>query len=209
MNRIPQESLAWRNQSRYDNGYDCELPDGVRQELAGNRRDRPKPGKAHPPTTQRSFGGWLAISAACLGLAALLTAIPNRKPVTPAPDLVLEHSKATIAQQQATPSPAAPGPTTSRPAPSASVPRVPRAVLVKLPPPRTQLVRFPEWRVGETRPVMMPYNIEALAKLRGRLDAEWMLPSSGNYIGDTWVVGDTPWLWLAAPGATHADWIDP
>jgi len=38
----------------------------------------------------------------------------------------------------------------------------PRATLVKLLSPRAQLVRLPEWRVGETRPVMMPYNLEVL-----------------------------------------------
>jgi len=36
-----------------------------------------------------------------------------------------------------------------------------------------------------------------------------MLPQSGNHIGDTWVIGETPWVWLVAPGAAHADWIDP
>jgi hypothetical protein len=81
--------------------------------------------------------------------------------------------------------------------------------LIKLPPPRAQLVRLPEWRIGEQRPVMMPYNLEVLATYRGRLGSENMLPSSGNMLGDMWVVGDTPWLWVTAPGATRADWIDP
>src|SRR5262249_29889803 len=79
----------------------------------------------------------------------------------------------------------------------------PRASLVKLPPPRAQLVRLPEWKVGEQRPVMMPYHLEALATYRGRLESQDMLPSSGNQLGDTWVVGNTPWVWIWAPGATR------
>jgi len=35
-----------------------------------------------------------------------------------------------------------------------------------------------------------------------------MLPSSSNVVGDTWIVGDTPWVWITAPGAARADWID-
>src|SRR5262249_12393689 len=81
--------------------------------------------------------------------------------------------------------------------------------LVKLPPARAQLIRLPEWRIGEQRPVMMPYHLEALATYRGRLESQDMLPSSGNQLGDTWVVGNTPWVWIWAPGATRADWIDP
>src|SRR5262249_30096053 len=39
---------------------------------------------------------------------------------------------------------------------------VPQAALVKLPPPRAQLISLPEWKVGETRPVSMPYNLGVL-----------------------------------------------
>jgi hypothetical protein len=64
--------------------------------------------------------------------------------------------------------------------------------------------------VGEERPVMMPYNLEILvATYKGRLESENMLPSSGNQLGDTWVVGETPWAWIWAPGAAKLDWIDP
>ena len=69
--------------------------------------------------------------------------------------------------------------------------------------------RLPEWRVGETRPVMMPYNFEVLATYKGRLAAEWMLPQEGNAIGDTWIVGDTPWVWVCPVGGSAATWIDP
>ena len=57
--------------------------------------------------------------------------------------------------------------------------------------------------------MMMPYNLEVLVTYKGRLGSESMLPSSGNALGGMWVVGDNAWLWVAAPGAAQADWIDP
>jgi hypothetical protein len=36
-------------------------------------------------------------------------------------------------------------------------------VLVNLPPPKAQLFRLPEWRVGEQRPVTIPYGVEVFA----------------------------------------------
>jgi hypothetical protein len=85
----------------------------------------------------------------------------------------------------------------------------PRAELVKLPTPRAQLIKLPEWRVGETWTVMMPYGVEALAKYKGRLLSEDMLPRSGNIIGDAFAVGDNVWLWIVAPGTSAAQWLDP
>jgi hypothetical protein len=85
----------------------------------------------------------------------------------------------------------------------------PRAELVMLPPPRAQLIRLPEWRIGGERPVMMPYGLEVAARLKGKLASTDMLPTSGNAIGDTWVVGDSAWVWVAAPGTGSANWVDP
>jgi hypothetical protein len=56
---------------------------------------------------------------------------------------------------------------------------------------------------------MMPFNLEMLATLKGRLPGEWLLPRNGSAIGDTWVIDRTPWVWIRAPGAAQADWIDP
>jgi len=78
-----------------------------------------------------------------------------------------------------------------------------------LPPPRAQLIRLPEWRIGEERPVTMPYGVEVAARLKGKLPSTGMLPMFGNAIGDTWVIGDSAWVWVAAPGAGTANWIDP
>ena len=41
---------------------------------------------------------------------------------------------------------------------------------------------------------MTPYNLGVLATYEGRLESESMLPSSGNELGDTWIVGETPWV---------------
>jgi hypothetical protein len=85
----------------------------------------------------------------------------------------------------------------------------PRATLVKLPAPRAVLVRLPQWHIGEERSVMMPYGLEVAARLKGNLLSTDTLPMSGNAIGDTWVIGDSVWVWVAAPGSGSANWIDP
>jgi hypothetical protein len=55
----------------------------------------------------------------------------------------------------------------------------------------------------------MPYGLEVEARLKGRLPSAGVLPMSGNEIGDTWVVRDSAWVWVAAPGTGGANWIDP
>jgi hypothetical protein len=35
------------------------------------------------------------------------------------------------------------------------------------------------------------------------------LPSHRNAIGDMFVIKGVPFVWLFAPQASHADWIDP
>jgi len=59
--------------------------------------------------------------------------------------------------------------------------------------------------VGTERQLLMPYGLKVLGRLKGRLDAEWMLPASGN----AWAIGDNLWAWITAPGASNAAWIDP
>ena len=99
---------------------------------------------------------------------------------------------------------------TSRPRSElARAPYAPRAELVRLPPPRAQLIRLPEWRIGEERSVTMPYGVKVAARLKGKLVSTDMLPMFGNAIGDTWVIGDSAWVWVAAPGTGSTSWIDP
>jgi hypothetical protein len=92
------------------------------------------------------------------------------------------------------------------------VQHVPRATLVKLPgAPRAQLVGdLPPPVVGRQYLATMPYdNLEVLATFRGWLPSQDDLPSHPNAIGDMYLVGNVPFVWIFAPGATHADWIDP
>jgi hypothetical protein len=55
----------------------------------------------------------------------------------------------------------------------------------------------------------MPYGMEVLGVLRGTLSHERWLPGSGNHIGDTYVIGTTPWVWITVPGTTAPSWVDP
>jgi hypothetical protein len=84
----------------------------------------------------------------------------------------------------------------------------PRAELTKLPPPKAKLVAMP-WPIGSKKLITMPYNIQVAATFRGVKSSETALPKSGNRIGDFWMVGTTPWLWVAAPGTTVPAWVDP
>ena len=205
------QSFDTEKPPRYDAGYECELPPGVRSELVAPRRPRilgdSKRATLDGPAVKGRL--YLLLLALMIGAAAATSwyqwnaeRARSRQAISqslapqpaPTPDPAVNTWRAQLA---------------GHPEQFPYANAAPRTAPVKLPPPKAQLVRLPEWRVGETRPVTMPYNLEVLATLKGRLDAEWMLPTSGNHIGDTWIVGNTPWLWLVAPGATHADWLDP
>jgi hypothetical protein len=56
---------------------------------------------------------------------------------------------------------------------------------------------------------MMPYGLVVRATYKGQLGSENMLQADGNSIGDAWAIGDNIWVWIAAPGAGYATWIDP
>jgi hypothetical protein len=84
----------------------------------------------------------------------------------------------------------------------------PRAELLKLPPPRATLVRLPEWKIDTSRLLLMPDGEKVTGTLRGFLGSEEQLPRIGQ-IGDTWLVGKTPWIWLTVPGTSSPTWVDP
>jgi hypothetical protein len=205
-----QDYTAWRFQSfdteNISPQYDCELPPEVRTEL--NRPKRPRILGRPKPATLNPGAKWplylvLLFCALVLG-GALYSSWRQWDTAERARDKAISQPLA----PQPTPAPTL-GPARSWREYLANNPSAPRAVLVKLPPPRAMLVRLPEWKIGEQRPVMMPYNLEVLAAYKGQLQSLDMLPSSGNALGETWVVGETPWIWIWAPGATRADWIDP
>jgi hypothetical protein len=55
----------------------------------------------------------------------------------------------------------------------------------------------------------MPYGVEVRGLLKGSLASTALLPLEGNQLGDTWVVGHTPWVWIVAPGLSQPLWVDP
>jgi hypothetical protein len=96
----------------------------------------------------------------------------------------------------------------------AEIRAAPRAQLVSHSVPRAQLVALPPaWPplfVGGRYLATMPYdNLEVLATLRGGLPSQDDLPSHRNAIGDMYLVGNVPFVWLFPPGASRADWIEP
>jgi len=207
--------------SRYDAGYDCELPPEVRTEL--NRPKRPRilgwsKTVALEPALKARLYLLLLIAALLIGGAASNLWRQSRifgdqesqkAERTKTSKAILQPTPAQEPTPQAVPTPEHPPYHDWKSYLAAHQTRAPRAALVKLPPPTAQLVRLPEWKLGETRPVTMPCNLEVLATYRGQLQSQDMLPLSGNQLGDTWVVGDTPWVWIRAPGATRADRIGP
>jgi hypothetical protein len=153
------------------------------------------------------------ILAATIGLTGRHPAQQLMPEGSAAPGMLVKQPAATLGPTSAvTPTQPAVAALTPTPGPRsdfAVAPYAPRAELVRLPPPRAQLMRLPEWRIGEERPVMMPYGLQVAARLRGKVLSIDRLPMSGNAIGDTWVVRDSVWVWVAAPGASSANWIDP
>jgi hypothetical protein len=54
----------------------------------------------------------------------------------------------------------------------------------------------------------MPYGETINATLRGFLENENQLPRVGH-IGDMYVVGSVPWIWIQVPGTSAPMWVDP
>jgi len=202
--------------SRSQADYECELPPEVRTEL--NRPKRPRILGRSKAATLKAGVKWPLYLAAVIAVLIIGTTVWRQRDTA-------ERAKTNKAiSQPLAPQPASVPASTSGPTVSgreylANNPPVPRAVLVKSAP-RAQLVKLPPSRtreVGESPPLVigqhylatMPYNVEVLATYRGQMDSVDLLPSHGNQIGDMRRVGNVPWVWVFAPGAAHADWIDP
>jgi hypothetical protein len=199
MNRIAEENSARRIQS-----FDTVQPDDVRAKFTRPQRPRILGGLEFPDRSILWLAGAIVFGAM---IVALAIGLPGRHEAQQT--AAMPEPTSTVRPAQITSLPPTPAlPVSGRPALAAGA-TAPRAMLVKLPPPRAVLVRLPQWHIGEGRPVMMPYGLEVEARLKGRLPSTDMLPVSGNAIGDTWVVGDSAWVWVAAPGTGSANWIDP
>jgi hypothetical protein len=210
----------------YSDGYECELPADARDELKSPRLERILERPSEPavpgPSTRATpwyflvfvalvvIGGvagnlwrqWDSAERAKTNQAISAPLTPQKAP-TPAPTpLPLPPGSASrwknylATQQQRAPR-------------AALVTPAPRAQLARPPVPRAQLVHSQLPIIGWQYPVVMPYGLEVLATYRGQLASEDMLPTSGNQLGDTWVVAGTPWLWLVTPGTGAAQWVDP
>jgi len=202
MNRIAEENPARRIQS-----FDTVLPDEARVKFTNPKRP-PNPGAQAPRDGNTLWlAGAIVFAAIILGLAIGSARRQEAQQISAqastAPGASLEQPASA-----ATPSQIAAAPLAQRPK-LAVAPYAPRAELVRLPPPGAQHIRLPEWRIGEERSVTMPYGLKIAARLKGKLVSTDMLPVSGNSIGDTWVIGDSAWVWVAMPGAGSANWVDP
>ena len=189
----------------YGAGYDTELPPNARDELITPRRprilERKKPIELNPSAPAIP---WYFLFFVALVLVGGVAGHLWRQ----------WEAERTISQPVPAPHPSpAPLPPGSADRWKEYLPteqtRAPRAELLKLPPPRAQLVRLPEWKLSEERQLIMPYGLKVLGRYKGRLDAEWTLPASSSAIGDTWAIGNNLWVWITAPGTSNAAWIDP
>jgi hypothetical protein len=178
--------------------FDCELPPGVRAELLRPKRARMLGQPVKGPHRRPAIVLALVLVAAGAVVAFWSWQRPSVAPAMQPEATPVATPPATPAVQSA-----------AARAWLAAAPTVRRAELVKLPTPRATLVALPEWRVGEQRRLLMPYGLEVVGRLRGHSEDELYLPASGNAIGDTWLVENTPWIWLTVPGTAAPTWVDP
>jgi hypothetical protein len=87
--------------------------------------------------------------------------------------------------------------------------RVERAELIRLPmvpAPKAELTTGYE---PNTISAMMPYGTLVFVTLKGRLTGINELPQFGNSIGDCYIVGSVPYVWITVPGGGAPSWVDP
>ena len=228
----PKDTPAWT--ARFSTvEFDCELPPEAKSELLRPRRPRilgqpPCPPQKPPQVDSvRSRGhpalGWLLALIVLVLLGAVIY-LSWPSPANRAAALQESAARSREVEQQADRAlqalrtPAAQTPVvqpTPASTPSAVVPTpAPRASSVRVSAPKAQLVRLPNFtaiapeNIDQTHVITMPYGTEVSATLRGFLEQESQLPRVGH-IGDMYVVGTVPWIFIQAPGTTAPTWIDP
>jgi hypothetical protein len=196
---------------RHRAGFESTLPHEARTELERPKRPvmlRTAPAGQAPTVRRRSFLPWaIGFAAGALAWAAIVS-------------LSTSHTGQPQAAAVAIPTPT-PVPL-STPAATTAIPSrvaptlAPRARLVRMPTPtpRATLVRLPELvtitpeHIDEAHTVRMPYGEDVRATLRGFLDSENQLSRAGR-VGDIYVVGKVPWIWVTVPGTASPTWVDP
>jgi hypothetical protein len=209
---------------RSNDDFDCELPDDALDELLVPRRPRilGRPSKA-PDRRRALVLAVLVLLLVAVGVVVVL--VSWQRPAYPALPAGLSTPAPTVpptVQPAASPRPT---PSTEPIQPPSAVEHVieqpilpPRAQLLKLPTPRAAVVRLPAphtdifaitpAHIDEAHDITMPYGTVVRATLRGFLRNESQLPRAGH-IGDMYVVGSVPWIWIQVPGTTAPTWVDP
>jgi hypothetical protein len=236
MSQSNQEKVARRFQAiDTEPSYECELPDDVRAEFARPKRPRILERPVQAPPDRRGLLKWLA----AFGLPALILACVIsswQRERASAPERAKTNPAISVPTPLPTPQPITPSaqPTPGqarswaeyiaqhpdqfpyRPAPALRATlvqsRAPRAILVKLPTPGTESAGdVSPLVVGQHYLATMPYDngLQVLTTFKGWLPSQDDLPSHPNAIGDMYLVKNVPFVWVFAPNATHADWIDP
>ena len=193
--KTPQITPQQPGANRLD-GFDCELPDGARNELLVPKRarmlGRPVQGRK-PRRWLESLLSFVAIIMTLVDVFALLSGIITLSGIgthsqAPGRDVLLGRTF------HPTPAPLSVVQPPAVQAPAPRMPEVRRAELVpitvqratrwRLPVPRAILWKLPEWRIGERRGMLMPYGLEVVGQLKGRVDDEGLLPVDGNNVGE-------------------------
>src|SRR5262249_11356425 len=154
--------------------FDTVLPDEVRVEFTRLKRPRILDRLESPDGNTLWLAGAIVFGAIILALAMGLTGRHEAQQLVPSvsavPGMPVQQPPATRE-----PTPVA---TPTQTAVARLAPYAPRAERVRFSPPRAQLIRLPEWRIGEERSVMMPYGLKVAARLKGKLPTTDMLPMS-------------------------------
>jgi hypothetical protein len=199
--------------------FDCELPPNARAEMLKARRPHKRPPAA--PRRVLIFLAWFGAPVLLIALLCAVLSVSGWQPASRGASKTQRIARAALDRINI-PAVSAPTPAVSGPVEQVVEQPIlpPRARLIKLPPPtpRAALVRLPAppanisaitpEHLDESHDITMPYGTVVHATLRGFLDQENQLPRVGH-IGDMYVVGTVPWIFIQVPGTAAPCWVDP